>query len=121
MDAQLQELLELEDAGWRSLCSGTGGDFYGEIMTAEARMVLANGAVMARSDVIASLEHAPPWDSYAIEEPITVAIDRDVVTLIYLGTGRRPDGGDFTGTMSSTYVKEAGEWKLALYQQTPKR
>ena len=50
MDDQqlLEDLLELERAGWRSLCESTGDRFYGDLMTDDAVMVLANGAVMDR-------------------------------------------------------------------------
>ena len=120
MDAQLDELLELEHAGWRSLCDGTGAEFYGRMMTDDAVMVLANGAVMTHADVVESLADAPPWKSYSIDDPTTVSMGRNVAALVYTGTGSRGEGQDFVGVMSSTYVHGGGEWKLALYQQTPK-
>ena len=52
-------LLKIERRGWDSLCDSTGGNFYGGLMTADALMVLANGAVMDRKAVVESLEHAP--------------------------------------------------------------
>ena len=62
MDDQqlLEDLLELERAGWRSLCESTGDRFYGDLMTDDAVMVLANGAVMGRDAVTAALGQAPP-------------------------------------------------------------
>jgi hypothetical protein len=42
-------LLELERAGWDSLCNATGSEFYGAIMLPDALMVLANGMVMDRT------------------------------------------------------------------------
>ena len=36
-------LLELERAGWDSLCNQTGSEYYGELMLPNALMVLANG------------------------------------------------------------------------------
>ncbi len=120
MDPQLEELLELEHAGWRALCDGTGSEFYGKVMTGNGRMVLANGAVLTRSEVIDSLDQAPSWASYSIDDPTTVSIGRNVAVLVYTGTGRRGEGDDFVGVMSSTYVHGADGWKLALYQQTPK-
>ena len=38
-------LLELERAGWDSLCNQTGSEFYGELMLPDALMVPANGIV----------------------------------------------------------------------------
>jgi len=39
----LDDLLELERAGWRSRCESTGDRFYGDLMTDDALMVLATG------------------------------------------------------------------------------
>lgn len=116
----LEELLELEHAGWQSLCSSSGGNFYGDLMTADGHMVLANGVVMSRSTVVESLEHAPPWSSYTIDDPGATQLADDVAALIYSGTAHRDDGDDFTAIMTSIYVRHASGWRLAHYQQTPK-
>ncbi|WP_040493279.1 DUF4440 domain-containing protein [Ilumatobacter nonamiensis] len=118
MDDLLSELSELEHLGWRSLCDGTGHDVYGELMTAEARMVLANGVVMSRDDVVASLAHAPPWSDYTIDAPTATTIADDVACLVYTGTGHRDSGDDFTAIMTTVYVRHGSAWKLAHYQQT---
>jgi hypothetical protein len=119
MGELLNELLELEHAGWRSLCDSTGADFYGKLMTENGRMVLANGVVMSRSAVTDSLENAPPWSAYTIDDPTATALSDDVAALVYTGTGHRDGGEDFTGTMTSVYVRHDSGWKLAHYQQTP--
>ncbi len=71
-----EELLALEHAGWRSLCDGTGDRFYGDVMTDDALMVLANGAVMDRATVVSALGQSPPWARYAIDDVqmITIAV-----------------------------------------------
>lgn len=33
MTTNLEDLLDLENQGWQSLCEGTGADFYGTLMT----------------------------------------------------------------------------------------
>ena len=117
----MDELIELEQAGWESLCAGTGDEFYGATMTENGLMVLADGSVMTRSDVVAALGKAPPWASYEIDDVRTVPIGDDVAALVYLGTGHRDgDAPSFVGVMTSVYVRSGGQWKLALYQQTPK-
>jgi hypothetical protein len=117
----MDELIELERAGWASLCDGTGDVFYGQTMTSDAVMVLANGSVMTRDEVVAALGQAPPWASYEMADVRVVPIGEDSAALVYVGTGHR-DGDDppFVAVMSSIYVKRDGAWKLALYQQTPK-
>jgi hypothetical protein len=115
----LDHLLELERAGWRSLCESTGDRFYGELMTADALMVLANGAVMDRDAVTAALGQAPPWRSFELSDARIVSAGPDTAALVYIGTADR-DGADepFVGAMSSVYHRTGDRWRLVLYQQT---
>jgi hypothetical protein len=113
-------LLDLERRGWDSLCNSTGAQFYGDLMIDDGIMVLANGAVMDRDAVVASLEHAPPWQSYDIEDVRLVDAGAESAAIVYVGTGYRDgDQPAFVGVMSSVYVRQDGRWRLALYQQTP--
>lgn len=114
----MDEVLEIEHAGWRALCDGSGGEFYGSLMTDEAKMILANGSVMDRGQVVDALSQAPPWDSYAIDAPSTIRLGDDAVALTYTGTGVRGEQR-FVGVMTSVYVRSGRDWKLAVYQQTP--
>ena len=45
-------LLQLERAGWDSLCNQTGSKYYGELMPPNALMVLANGMVLDRGRAV---------------------------------------------------------------------
>ncbi|WP_026922227.1 nuclear transport factor 2 family protein [Glycomyces arizonensis] len=116
----IDELLELEHAGWRSLCEGTGGAFYGSVMTDDAVMVLAHGVAMDRDAVVASLDEAPPWSGYAITEERVIAVGEAARALVYRGRAWREGGGAaFVALMSSVYTRAGDGWRLALYQQTP--
>ena len=118
MDELLEELLATERAGWDSLCNGTGDDFYGRTMTADGLMVLANGQIMTRDDVVGALGQAPPWAAYEMSDVCVVSMGDDVAALVYVGTAHRKEGDAFKGAMSSVYVRAASGWQLALYQQT---
>lgn len=115
----LDELLEIERAGWQSLCESTGDRFYGDLMTEDAVMVLANGSIMDRSAVTAALGQAPPWKSFALSDQHVISAGADAAALVYIGTAER-DGADepFVGAMSSVYHRVDGRWRLVLYQQT---
>lgn len=120
MDFDVSDLLRLENAGWQSLCDGSGGDFYGTVMTDDGLMVLADGSVLDRGQVIASLDDAPAWSAYEITDERLVEIGPDAAAFVYRGRGFRASGGPpFHAQMSSVYVRRDGEWRLALYQQTP--
>lgn len=118
-DEVLDLLLELERAGWDSLCNGTGSNFYGGVMLPDALMVLANGMVMDRDTVVEALSQSPPWSRYELGDVRLIRPADDTGVLVYTGTGYR-DGDDpaFVGAMSSVYVQTEQGWKLALYQQT---
>ena len=115
--SEIDDLLELEHAGWRALCDGTAADHYGGVMSVDAVMVLANGMVLDRDEVVASLADAPAWDTYEIDDVRHLELGPGVVALMYTGTGHR-GGTTFVGPMTSIYRTDGGSPRLALYQQT---
>ncbi|GAA3712458.1 hypothetical protein GCM10022377_27610 [Zhihengliuella alba] len=118
MDLSLDRLLELEHRGWQALCSSRGGSFYSDLMTADALMILVNGAVLDRDTIAATLDEAPPWDSFTIEEPRAVPVGEDSTALVYRARALRGPDQPFTALMASTYRLVDGVPRLALYQQT---
>jgi hypothetical protein len=115
----LKELLTLENDGWKALCGGTAAQFYSEMMSPDALMVLANGATMNRAEVSAALAQAPPWLRYEIADARAIDISPDTAVLVYTGRGWREGSEDpFVGAMSSVYHRTPTGWELALYQQT---
>nr|VDG63005.1 Uncharacterised protein [Streptococcus thermophilus] len=117
MKMTLDQLLDLERQGWDSLCEQRGGTFYGELMTDDAVMVLVNGMVMDQPTIAASMNDAPPWDSYEITDPQLITLNDGAATLLYRATARR--GSDnFEALMTSTYVLLDGQVRMKLYQQT---
>jgi len=114
------ELLDLEHQGWKSLCNSTGADFYGRIMTSDGVMVLAHGQVFDRQAVIDSLNEAPPWRTYDIADERLISLGEDRAILVYTGRANRDENDPaFIALMSSVYTRHDGNWRLALYQQTP--
>ena len=117
-DLTLANLLELEHRGWQSLCRGQGGDFYGQLMTPDAVMVLVNGMVLDRPAIAASLNAAPPWSAYRITDERLVAAGAGAAALVYRATAQRDGQEPFEAFMSSVYCLVGGRIRLALYQQT---
>lgn len=117
MVMDLNTLLGLERQGWDSLCEQRGGTFYGELMTDDAVMVLVNGMIMDQPTIAASMNDAPPWDSYQITDPQLIPLNDGAATLLYNASARR--GSDnFDALMTSTYVLVDGQIRMKLYQQT---
>ena len=119
-DQLLATLLDFERQGWAALSNGTGDQFYGRVMTEDALMIMANGQVMTRAEVIGALAGAPAWSSFDLSDERLVKTGDDGAALIYTGSATRdPNSPAFVAAMASTYVRVDGEWKLALYVQTP--
>lgn len=113
------ELLALEHEGWRSLCEGTGDRFYGDLMTEDGVMIVADGSVLDRNAVVASLDQAPTWDTYELSDVRSVDTGPDSAALVYTGRAVRGSETPLVARMASTYHRIDGRWRLALYQQTP--
>jgi len=113
----LEELLNLERAGWEALCAQRGGTFYGDLMTEDALMVLVNGTVMDQPTIARTLDHSLAWDHYEISDARLIQHDCDCASLIYRATAAR--GADtFSALMTSTYALVDGRIRLKLYTQT---
>lgn len=120
MTVDIADLLRLEQAGWTSLCDGSGDAFYGRLMTPDGMMVFADGSALDRDAVVESLRDAPAWSSYEIRDERLVPLGTDAAALVYTGRAFRAAGGPaFVALMSSVYVRDGAGWRLALYQQTP--
>ena len=120
MTADLLDALDaLERRGWDSLCDGTASRFYGDLMTSDGLMVLADGTARTRDEVVSSLQGAPPWNGYQLTDVRLVGTGRDSAALVYRGTGLRDHEPPFAALMTSVYVRVDGSWRLALYTQTP--
>lgn len=118
--ADEKELLALERHGWDSLCNGTGSEFYGALMTDDALMVLADGSVLNRSEVMRALQESQPWKRYEFANVRTVALVADALALVYQGRSWRSDERNLcVAEMTSIYRRSGGNWQLVLFQQTP--
>jgi hypothetical protein len=112
------ELLALEDEGWRALSSESGAGFYERHLAEDAAMIFPFG-VMDRSATIEAIAGAPPWQSYAIQDARVITLDENSAVVVYRATAQRAGQPEYRALMSSTYVRRNGDWKLALHQQTP--
>lgn len=113
-----EDLLELERAGWQALAEGRGDAFYDEAMTEYGVMVVPVG-ILDKQQAVASLREVTPWESFEIADPRVIEVGSDVAVLVYTASAKRPDSATgYTALMTSTYVRRANGWSLALHQQT---
>jgi hypothetical protein len=114
----IETLKALERQGWDALCSSTGGEFYGRLMTPDGLMVLVNGMCMDRDAVVQSLDESPAWDRYELSGERVVPLGPDAASLAYRARATRNGSAPFEALMTSTYTLVDGAPRLALYQQT---
>lgn len=118
----LQELLELEQQGWRALSSDaeTSKQFYRLVLHEDAVMLFpGDGLICGKAQILTSLA-AQPWKSFEIEAPRVISLAENAGVLTYRVVAQREGGNPYIALISSTYVKTDGAWKLILHQQTPK-
>ncbi|MFN8025270.1 MAG: nuclear transport factor 2 family protein [Acidimicrobiia bacterium] len=119
-DANLHdELLALETAAWQALTEpGAATGYYDDTLADDVLMLFPGGMVIDdREAVVASMDGAL-WSSFEITEPRVLRLGDDAAVFAYRVHAVRQEQ-DYDALLNSTYVREAGEWHLALHQQTP--
>jgi hypothetical protein len=114
----METLLELERDGWRALSHGTAAAFYDVYLTEDALMVLPGIGAIGRAAIIQSMASAPPWASFAIEEPRVAILDATNAVLVYRARAQRADQPEYRAFMSTAYTYRAEGWRIAFHQQT---
>jgi hypothetical protein len=116
------ELIDLEERGWRALASDprTASEFYEQVLDDDVVMLLPGGMrVTDRAAIVASMG-GQPWDSYRLEDPQVLELDDATAVVSYGVVAQRDGSPPFSALMSSTYVRRDAGWKLAFHQQTPR-
>jgi uncharacterized protein (TIGR02246 family) len=115
----MDELWDLEQAGWEALSAGDPPTFCDRILTRDA-VVIVPGVVLDRDAVLRSWDGTAPWRDYQLSAERVQHLAPNVVALTYQATARRTDQPrPYRATMTSVYVRRNDGWRLALHQQTP--
>ncbi len=118
----VDELVDMEEQGWRALATDprTATEFYEQVLDDDVVMLLPGGLRMTdRATVVASMGGAP-WASYRLEEPRVHALGADAAVVTYGVVAQRDGSPPYSALISSSYVRRAGGWRLAIHQQTPR-
>lgn len=65
------------------------------------------------------MESAPPWTTYDLQHPQVVALTPDSGIVVDRVVARRAEEEPYEATVSSTFDRRDGGWRLAFHQQTP--
>lgn len=93
------------------------GETYRRYLRDDA-VVIVPGETLDKEATCAAIDASGGWDEFSIDDETAVLLGGDSALLTYRFSGRR---GDFryTALLSSAYVRDGEQWKLAFHQQTP--
>jgi hypothetical protein len=112
-----QELPALERAFWSEIADT---DFYRAHITDNAVMVFpAPYGIMDYDAILEAVEGATRWEECTFSDFQLVELTDDSAVVAYRADARRPNGPMYATFATSTYVRQAGSWRLAVHQQTP--
>lgn len=109
-----QTLLQIE----RTLGGGRGDDYRAHLT--EDAVVVVPGAAITREQCAHAIDATPGWEEFEITGDRLVELTPDSALITYRWRSSRGEV-TYEALMTSVYVRQtgAGEWKLALHQQTP--
>jgi hypothetical protein len=111
-------LVDLEREGWAALVAGNGGAYYRNHLSANALMAFPFG-VLTRAAAVEAMDSAPPWDSFEISDTRVVELGQGAAILAYRVVAQRRGQEPYAAILSSTFVRDGEDWKLAFHQQSP--
>lgn len=113
------ELLALETEAWQALTQpGAASRYYDDTLADDVLMLFPGGMVIDDRDTVVASMDGPPWSSFEISDERVLPLGDDAAVLAYRVHSVR-EGEDHDALLNSTYVRDAGRWRLALHQQTP--
>lgn len=115
-----EEILELERAGWEALSAGSdaSASYYDAMLADEVLMLLPGGMVLDDRAAVIDSMLGDPWSSYELSDERVVELSEDCAVVAYRTRAIRNDT-EYSALITSTFVRDKREWKLAVHQQTP--
>ncbi|RYF63517.1 MAG: nuclear transport factor 2 family protein [Comamonadaceae bacterium] len=107
------ELWAIEEQLWTA-----GEDVYRQRLDKGALMVLPSYGVLDHDAVLALVKQRPCSRRVVLDDRISFLPAGDVGVLAYNVFAVKRDGSHQRGRCKSTYVRIAGQWFLAMHQQT---
>lgn len=114
------DLIDLEERGWKALSSEcfAGKGFYQSMLHPDAVMLFPGGLRIEGKANILNTIGDQPWHTYQINNPKVIELSDTAGAMVYDVTTEGEVGGPYQALITSIYVKEDGDWRLILHQQT---
>lgn len=113
-------LIDLERSAWDALTTSgeAAGAFYDAVLADEVLMLLPGALVIDDRQTVIDSMKGSPWDSVELSHERVTELTDSCAVVSYEASATR-NGTEYQALFNSTYVRDDGEWKLALHQQTP--
>jgi hypothetical protein len=96
-----------------------GADVFQQQLADNSVMVFP-GIVFTKPQTVESLASGSRWTSVSFTDQRLVQLTPDAIALIYRASGSRErQEAAYSALVSSVYVRQDGDWRLALHQQSP--
>lgn len=117
----MTELIEREQQVWQVLSTSRDAavEHLADTLASEAVMVFPGGMRLSGRDAILDAIDAQPWSAFELSGVQQIPLSDDARALIYQVHAHRGGEDPYRALISSVWIHEAGDWKLALHQQTP--
>lgn len=115
----MDELIDLEERGWRALATeGAAERFYHEVLDDAPLMLLPGGLRIEDREEMVRLMSGPPWEAYRLSG-ITVSRPVEGAGVVVYTAHAIRDGAEYVALVGSHYVLRGDGWRLYFHQQTP--
>jgi hypothetical protein len=116
----IEELVQLELDSWTALATaGAARPHYQRLLADDIAMLLPGGTVIEDRQAVIDSMSGPPWDEYELVGEAHVLPLGDHAGVVHYRARARRGDHRYEALFSSTYVRQHGEWRLAVHQQTP--
>ena len=96
-----------------------GPAIFEAVLDPECLMAFPGMGVLRVPEILDGLRSAPRWVSVEMSARATGRAGEGVIVLGYAAEARREGAEPYRCVCTSTYIAEAGAWKLVQHQQSP--
>jgi len=111
-----EQILDLEKRFWEA----ADATAYQEDMTDQAVIVMEPAGFLTKQNAVEMAQQGNTgFTGVRLQDVKTIELNPDCAVIAYHGEGTSRQGKKTRSTVSSTYVRENGQWKLAMTTHQP--
>jgi ketosteroid isomerase-like protein len=108
------EILELEKRFWSA-----DPKFYQECMEDDVIVVMEPMGFIPKGKAVAIADQTEGWTNVSLSDVHVLELSPECAAVAYHGEAKGADGKPQRSSVSSTYVRRDGKWRLAMTSHQP--